>query len=94
MQFFGILQIPPFIQITSLISSPLTDQWDEQSILGQFHKGRMKGDDPKIDTVQTTKCLDERLTLLEKIHGTFTDSISNKETCEQNNIRPSHRPLS
>ena len=47
----------------------LADQWDERSVLGraQFQKGRMKGDDPEIDTAQTPKHLDGRLALLEKI---------------------------
>ena len=33
------------------------DQWGERSILGhaQIHKGKMKGDDPEIDTTQTPK---------------------------------------
>ena len=49
------------------------------SVLGhaQFHTGRTKGDDPKIDTSQTPKRLDGHLTLLEKIRKTFTDSIPN-----------------
>ena len=57
----------------------LADQWDEQSILGhlQFHKGRMKGDDPDIDTAQTSKHFDGHLALLEKIRITFTDCILN-----------------
>ena len=43
----------------------------------QFHKGRMKGDDPKMDTAQTPKRFDWRLSLLGKIPKTFTDSIPN-----------------
>ena len=46
----------------------------------QFHKGKMKGDGPEIDTAQTPKLLDGRLALLEKIRKTFTDSIPNKTT--------------
>ena len=32
----------------------LADQWEERSVLGhaQFHQGRMKGDDPEIDTLR------------------------------------------
>ena len=43
----------------------LADQWDEQSILrnAQVNKGRMKGDDPQVDTVQTPKRFDGRLAL-------------------------------
>ena len=44
----------------------------------QFHKGRMKGDDPEIDTAQTPKRFDRRLALLGKTRKTFTDSIPNK----------------
>ena len=35
----------------------LADQWDKRSVLRyvQFYKGRMKGDDPEIDTAQTPK---------------------------------------
>ena len=43
----------------------------------QFHKGWMKGDDPKMDTAQTPKRFDWRLSLLGKIPKTFTDSIPN-----------------
>ena len=43
----------------------------------QFHKGRMKGDDPEIDTAQTPKRFDGCLALQEKIRKTFTDSILN-----------------
>ena len=47
----------------------LADQEYERSILGhaQFHKGRIKGDDPEIDTAETPKCLHGRLTLLKKM---------------------------
>ena len=40
----------------------------------------MKGDDHKIDTVQTPKRFDGRLPLPRKIRKTFTDSIPNKES--------------
>ena len=55
------------------------DQWDERGFWGhaQFHKGRMKGDDPEIDTAQTPKRLVGRLALLEKAQKTFTGSIPN-----------------
>ena len=68
------------------------DQWDERSVLGsaQFHKGRMKGNDPTIDTAQTPMRLDGRLVLLEKIQTTFTDSILNKISCVKT---PSSFPL-
>ena len=44
-----------------------------ESVLGhaQFYKGRMKGDDPEIDTTQTPKSFDGRLAPLEKIRKTF-----------------------
>ena len=49
---FGILRIPPFVNHkgNDVNSDWLADQWDERSVLGhaQFHKGRMKGDDPMI----------------------------------------------
>ena len=56
----------------------LTDQWDERSVLGhaQFHKGRMKGNDPEIDTAQTQKRFDGRLALLENIRTTLIDIVS------------------
>ena len=43
----------------------LADQIDERSILGHARviKGRMKGDDPQIDTAQTAKRFDWRLAL-------------------------------
>ena len=79
---FGILRIPPFVNHKGkdVISDWFADQWDERSVLGhaQFHKGRMKGDDPEIDTVQTPKRFHGRLSLLEKTLKTFTDSIPNK----------------
>ena len=58
----------------------LADQWDKRSVFGhaQFHKGRMKGDDPYIDTAQTPKRFNWHLALLGKILKTFTDSIPNK----------------
>ena len=60
----------------------LADQWDERSVSGHahIHKGRMKVDDPEIDTAQTAKRLDGRLALLEKIRKTFTDSIPKKNS--------------
>ena len=79
---FGILQIPPFVNHkgNDVNSDWLADQWDERSVLGhaQFHKGRMKGDDPEIDTAQTPKRFDRRLALLGKTRKTFSDSIPNK----------------
>ena len=38
----------------------LSYQWDERSVLGhaRVNKGRMKGDDPQIDTAQTPKRFD------------------------------------
>ena len=81
---FGILQIPPFVNDKGkdVNSDCLADQWDERSVLGhaQIHKGRIKGNDPEIDTVQTPKRLDGCLALLEKIRKTFTDRIPNKTT--------------
>ena len=67
----------------------LADQWDERSILGhaQIDKGKMKGDDPEIDTAPTPKRFDGRLALLEKIRKTFTDSIPNKKVVETINKR-------
>ena len=79
---FWILRIPPFLNDKGkdVNSDWLADQWDERSVLGhaQFCKGRMKDDDPEIDTAQTPKQFDGRLALLEKIRKTFTDSIPNK----------------
>ena len=61
---FGILRIPPFVNHKGMDvnSDWLADQQDERRILGhaRIHKGRMKGDDPEIDTVQTPKPLDGR----------------------------------
>ena len=58
----------------------LADQWDERSVLrhARVNKGRMKGDDPQIDTAQTPKRFYRRLALQEKIQKTFADSIPNK----------------
>ena len=79
---FGILQIPPFVNYKGkdVNSDWLADQWDERSVSGhaQFHTGRMKGENPEIDTAQTPKRFDGRLALLEKIRKTFTSSIPNK----------------
>ena len=63
---FGILRIPPRNNVNS---DWLADQWDERSVLGhaRINKGRMKGDDPEIDTAQTPKRFDRRLALQEKI---------------------------
>ena len=78
---FGITQIPPFVNHKGkdFNSDSLADQQDEQSVLGhvQIYKGRMKGDDPEIDTALTPKCFGRRLALPEKIQKTFTDSILN-----------------
>ena len=48
----------------------------ERSVLGhaRVNKGRMKGDDPRIDTAQNQKRFDWRLALQGKIQKTFTDS--------------------
>ena len=43
----------------------------------QINKGKMKRDDPEIDTAQTPKRFDRRLALEEKIRKTFTDCIPN-----------------
>ena len=79
---FGILRIPHFVYHKGkyVNSDWFADQWDERSVLGhaQFHKGRMKGDDPEIDTAQTPKRFERRLVLLKKTLQTFTDSIPNK----------------
>ena len=60
----------------------LAYQLDERSVLGhaRVNKGRMKGDDPQIDTAQTPKRFDWRLALQGKIQKTFVDSIPNKYT--------------
>ena len=79
---FGTLRIPHFVnnKEKDVNSDWLADQWDERSVLGhaRIHKGRMKGDDPEIDTAQTPKRFDECLAVQEKIRKTFTDSIPNK----------------
>ena len=53
---FGTLRIPPFVnhKRKDVNSDWLADQWDERSVLGhaQFPNGRMKGDDPEIDTAR------------------------------------------
>ena len=70
LDLFGILRISPFLNHKGkdVNSDWLADQWHERSVLGpaQIHKGRMKGDDPEINTAQTPKRLDGRLALLEK----------------------------
>ena len=55
------------------------DQRDRRSVLGhaQFHKGRIKDDDPVVDTAQTPMRLDGRLALREKMRKTFTDNFPN-----------------
>ena len=83
---FGILRTPPFVNPLDLRkgkdvnSDWLADQWDKRSVFGhaQFHKEKIKGDDPEIDTAQTPKHFHGRLAPLEKIRKTFTDSIPNK----------------
>ena len=66
----------------------LADQWDERSVLGhaRINKGRMKGDDPEIDTAQTPKRFDGCLAPQEKIRETFTDSIPNNFSKLQEHI--------
>ena len=82
MKLFGILRIPPFVnhEGKDVNSDWLAGQSEDGSVLGhaQFHKARMKVDDPKIDTAQTPKRFDGRLALPEKIRKTFTASIPNK----------------
>ena len=58
----------------------LVDRCDERSVLGhaRINKGRMKGDDPEIDTAQTPKRFDGNLAPQEKIRKTFANSIPNK----------------
>ena len=79
---FGILRIPPFVNDKGkdVKSDWLADQWDERGVLGhaRVKKGRMKGDDPQIDTAQTPKRFDWRLALQGKIQKIFADSIPNK----------------
>ena len=71
MELFGILRIPPFVNDkgNDVNSDWLADQWDERSVLGhaRINKGRMKGDEPEIDTAQTQKRFDQHLALQEKI---------------------------
>ena len=57
----------------------LAGQWDKRSVLGhaRINKGRMKGDDPEIDTAQTPKRFSGNLALQERIRKTFADSIPN-----------------
>ena len=66
-----ILRIHPFVNHRGkdVNSDWLADQWDERSVLGhaQINKGRMKGDDPQLDTAQTPKRFDRRLALQENI---------------------------
>ena len=70
MVLFGILRIPPFVNHKGkgVNSGWLAGQWDERSVLGhvRINKGRMKGDDPGIDTAQTPKRFDRNLALQEK----------------------------
>ena len=58
----------------------LADQWEERIVLGyaRVNKGRMKGDDPQIDTAQIPKCFDWCLAPQGKIQKTFADSIPKK----------------
>ena len=76
-----MLRIPPFVNLKGKDDNAdwLAGQKDERSVLGhaQINKGRVKGDDPEIDIVQTPKRFDWRLALLEKIQKTFADSIPN-----------------
>ena len=78
---FGILRIPPFVNDKGkdVNSDWLADQWDQRSVLGhaRVNKGRMKDDDPQIDTALTPKRFDWRLALQGKIQKTFADSIPN-----------------
>ena len=78
----GILGISPFVNHKGkdVNSDWLADQWDDQSVLehAQIYKGKIKGDNPEIDTAQTPKRLYGRLVLLVKMRKTFTDSIPNK----------------
>ena len=80
----GILRIPPFVNHKGkdVNSDWLADQWDERKVLGhaRINKGRIKGDDPEIDTAQTPRHFDGRLAPQEKIRKTFADSIPNKVT--------------
>ena len=50
----------------------------------QFYKGRIKGDDPEINTVQTPKCFDGHLALLKKIGKTdivASQTILENDSC-------------
>ena len=82
MYLFGILRIPPFVNHKGkdVNSDWPAGQWDERSVLGhaQINKGKMKGNDPEIDTAQTPKRFDRRLALQEEIRKTLADSIQNK----------------
>ena len=73
------MRIPPFVNHKGkdVNSDWPADQWVERIVLGhaQIHKGRMKGDDPQIDTAQTPKRFDWRLGLVENIEKTFTVSM-------------------
>ena len=79
---FGMLRSRPLANRNGkdINSDWLTDQWDEQSVLGhvQIHKGNMSDDDRAIATAQNPKQLDGGVALLEKIRKTFTDSIPQK----------------
>ena len=83
MELFGILRIPPFVNDKGkdVNSDWLASQWDERSVLGHapINKGRMKGDDPKIDTAQTQSASTGIWLFRRKIRKTFPDSIPNKE---------------
>ena len=76
---YGILRIPPFVNHKGkdIKSDWFADQLDKRSVLGhaQFHEGRVKCDDPEINTAQTPKRLDGCLAVQEKIRMTFTDRI-------------------
>ena len=78
----GILRASPFVNHKGkdVSSDWLAVQWDDRSVLrhAQFHKGRMKCDDPEIDSAQTPKSFDGHLAPLERIRRTFINSIPNK----------------
>ena len=80
--FLGILQIPPFVNHKGkdVNSYWPAGQWEERRVFGhaQINKGRMKGDDPEIDTAHTPKRFGGRLALQEQLRNTFADSIPNK----------------
>ena len=71
MKLFGLPRIPPFVNHKGkhVNSNWLADQWDERGVLGhaQLDKGKIKGDNPEIDTAQTPTHLDGGLALPEKI---------------------------